>query len=641
MGIFVVYSQPVCCRKRLIVCLVALLAVIGSATEGAENACVPGISKNTVSDRTVSVTVERAGGLDPLTGFGLLVFSHNREASFITVAHVLGEGGLAAPGSTIKLRFNDSSFYKGTMTASVKAIDPKGDLALLQAKLPDTDYHQDDWALELPSSPTIYRGQQVWFVGRFGEWYIPVDPGVVNLISPNLRVQIDRIDIQPGSSGGPVFTSDGLVGLVADKITAQSAIAINMVSVLGFLTTNGVNLPLDSPIMRAVRYWKGRNFAKTFVDNEQKRAEARVAQKKVEGDLAGEHSLGPVMLANGGVDDSAETLLFTWHSAGDGGGNHSETYLTAVPMGGQGTGFGTPTTSQTGESHVNSFAVDQGTTVCTSRVRRIALKGCLSDGTTADCSKAARMAFLNCANRFVELGAMRIEGSAFDLADELENKPLDDAIAGQIGARISQWSIPLTQLDKLSPSLRANLLQYKPYPAATEISGLKVEAIESKDAAKAFGLQVGTILLGIDSGKGISTEALACRMEPWDEQGVPDTKFHLWNPGADAVVVTQVPITPDPLDGTQFTLAWVDSRSTLAESVKQLLIKRGAVFLHGQRWQMLKMCHLTIANGDNSLARVVERAAQSLGIAPMEVLVDSTYGRGRFELMIGDKCPIP
>jgi hypothetical protein len=59
------------------------------------------------------------------------------------------------------------------------------------------------------------RGRPVWLVGRAGDWNIPAAPGVVAQIdSFSNQIQVEGLAARAGSSGGPLISSNGIVGMI-------------------------------------------------------------------------------------------------------------------------------------------------------------------------------------------------------------------------------------------------------------------------------------------------------------------------------------------------------------------------------------------------------------------------------------------
>jgi hypothetical protein len=57
----------------------------------------------------------------------------------------------------------------------------------------------------------------VWVIGRAGGWNIPLSPGVVSATDPfSGRIQVENLAARVGSSGGPLVSSKGIVGMIVD-----------------------------------------------------------------------------------------------------------------------------------------------------------------------------------------------------------------------------------------------------------------------------------------------------------------------------------------------------------------------------------------------------------------------------------------
>ena len=58
------------------------------------------------------------------------------------------------------------------------------------------------------------RGTLVRFIGRSGTWYTPARPGTVNYIDPDLGLVLEGLSVIVGTSGAPLISADGIVGLM-------------------------------------------------------------------------------------------------------------------------------------------------------------------------------------------------------------------------------------------------------------------------------------------------------------------------------------------------------------------------------------------------------------------------------------------
>ena len=59
----------------------------------------------------------------------------------------------------------------------------------------------------------------MWFIGRDEEWYVPAANGLISSPNPNADgwLDADMPNLRPGSSGGPLVTNTGIIGMVKAK----------------------------------------------------------------------------------------------------------------------------------------------------------------------------------------------------------------------------------------------------------------------------------------------------------------------------------------------------------------------------------------------------------------------------------------
>lgn len=58
------------------------------------------------------------------------------------------------------------------------------------------------------------RGTEVWFIGRSGTWYTPARPGTINYLDPDLGLVLEGLSVIVGTSGAPLISQDGIIGLM-------------------------------------------------------------------------------------------------------------------------------------------------------------------------------------------------------------------------------------------------------------------------------------------------------------------------------------------------------------------------------------------------------------------------------------------
>ena len=87
------------------------------------------------------------------------------------------------------------------------------DLAVLRVEVSGMVGWQRDW---MAPPGTMAVSDPVWFIGRNDDWYVPTGPSVgsVNRIRATSIIDLDIISISPGTSGAPVVTGGGIVGMV-------------------------------------------------------------------------------------------------------------------------------------------------------------------------------------------------------------------------------------------------------------------------------------------------------------------------------------------------------------------------------------------------------------------------------------------
>jgi hypothetical protein len=113
--------------------------------------------------------------------------------------------------AVVKVEFYD---LQGTMFAAtlIGTHDVAHDLAVLTVAPPPGFQWKKDC---LGRAEERKRSSEVWFIGKSQHWVVPVNPGRVasEEIIDGL-MDLEALQIQPGSSGGPLVGSSGIVGIV-------------------------------------------------------------------------------------------------------------------------------------------------------------------------------------------------------------------------------------------------------------------------------------------------------------------------------------------------------------------------------------------------------------------------------------------
>ena len=103
------------------------------------------------------------------------------------------------------------------------------DFAIIQAPAPPDISWESEALAPLESIKGGIRGEKVWFIGRSGQWYIPTIPGSINSEKPDLNsiIQIDIVSVRVGTSGAPLITENGIIGMIFQgEIGSAPAVSI-------------------------------------------------------------------------------------------------------------------------------------------------------------------------------------------------------------------------------------------------------------------------------------------------------------------------------------------------------------------------------------------------------------------------------
>ena len=143
-------------------------------------------------------------------GFGFVIGERDGNLLIATPRHIVGDH------SSIDIEFCQKS---GT-TLTAKVHPPylsqiSGlDLAILEIQPPHNFvFRKDVWDFREPKN-----GEQIWFVGKQEFcWFVPAIPGAINTTSPEASSNVmvlEGLGVKTGTSGAPVITDTGIVGMV-------------------------------------------------------------------------------------------------------------------------------------------------------------------------------------------------------------------------------------------------------------------------------------------------------------------------------------------------------------------------------------------------------------------------------------------
>jgi len=159
-------------------------------------------------------------------GFGVVLGEREGWLYIATANHVVrgqggGNGEPDAPRRTVKLTYysDQGVSYDGSVLENFVA---DFDLGVVKAKAPP-GFRAD---VLCNDAPNVARGLRVAYVGKERVWYVPTFEGRVNQ-EPDAKewLNVDSMTVEPGTSGAPVFSGYGLVGLVVNSAKLQTFVA--------------------------------------------------------------------------------------------------------------------------------------------------------------------------------------------------------------------------------------------------------------------------------------------------------------------------------------------------------------------------------------------------------------------------------
>ena len=217
---------------RLVSFIVFFLAVLGCPLLFAVSSLAVGIGKEVCEPYkplVVRITTQFASGEE--NGFGFLIGERDDQFYIVTANHVVRSNGPDNPAKQVVLHFSWDPGSRGYKAELLYTMYGPLDLALLRIDKKMINGAERvswegrkwcrRWKLE----------EEVWFIGRAREWYIPPDKraGILLRTEADLQgfIQVDINSVQPGTSGAPLLTRNGLVGMVVTDAPGKTR-AVNI-----------------------------------------------------------------------------------------------------------------------------------------------------------------------------------------------------------------------------------------------------------------------------------------------------------------------------------------------------------------------------------------------------------------------------
>lgn len=188
--------------KRNMICMMIGLISITQETDAQDVRKVAVRFRNNV----VKINAVFANGRDE-NGFGTVIAERNNKLYIVTAKHVVYDMDYRSRTNAVKITFFTEQ-AKSYPAVLLNLSQISEDITLLEVDRPKGYV----WTKKFYFS-NIEKGTEVLFIGRSEQWYIPIVPSIINEIA-NGEILVDIPGIQRGTSGAPLISSDGLVGLI-------------------------------------------------------------------------------------------------------------------------------------------------------------------------------------------------------------------------------------------------------------------------------------------------------------------------------------------------------------------------------------------------------------------------------------------
>jgi len=254
----------------------------------------------------LTVTLSDGGEQD---GFGFVVGERGNKLYVVTANHVVrfdDDPDVRTEKVLAQFRGKRGEFYPAKL---LNLSDLRSDLGLLEIPKPFRGYQWERkhfW-------PHPRRNEKAWFIGRNREWYVPPVAGVVSN-SPsrrNNRFETYLTTVQSGTSGSPLFTEKGIVGMII--LDSPPEVTVSDIETIRLVVEEEWGYPWDlqlyggQVVSESVRSDKrpDRRKEEPKKDVKPKMEPVHVAQAK-----PGEHSAGDVW------KEPVTGMEFVWVSGG-------------------------------------------------------------------------------------------------------------------------------------------------------------------------------------------------------------------------------------------------------------------------------------------------------------------------------------
>lgn len=223
----------------------ALLTAVPPAAR-AQPADAPVGEKNAYQflDLTVQVRSAKADKPDEILeeGYGLIVAKGGALVTIVTADHVVRDPDGNLYGKVTVVPYLQRDRPRPAQVVEFRMPPQYGDLAVLHFAAPN-------WPA-LPALPVaklpIARGTKAWRIGKEEGWVPTNRPGVYVGRQKTIWLGFDNLDTPRGSSGGPIVTNEGLIGMVTNDQSGRGYV-LPVDQIIDFLTEQGAHWDLADP----------------------------------------------------------------------------------------------------------------------------------------------------------------------------------------------------------------------------------------------------------------------------------------------------------------------------------------------------------------------------------------------------------
>ena len=206
------------------------LSSIWTAISQQSGALAPG-QKLALDFRSLMVRIDS----DSQSGYGFVVAQNGEILTIVTADHVVRNQDDASLYKNLRVEFFvDRGHPVVPKVLEMRIPESDGDLAVLEVQSPNFSMIRAPVA-KIP----VAKGTKAWRIGKDGGWIPARDPGTYVGRVKTIWMNFLNLDTPPQSSGGPVITDEGLIGIV-EKQEGQYSWVLPMTTVYEFFSDNAL-----------------------------------------------------------------------------------------------------------------------------------------------------------------------------------------------------------------------------------------------------------------------------------------------------------------------------------------------------------------------------------------------------------------